>query len=164
MEYILFVGQEANFQSRTILIPYEKFLSVRSEDYKILKMYSFKNIKFQIDNECYNVDNLLLINFIRNGNIGTLEESEHSRICCRMIQYADSSDYCDDKDKPWLKDSKFELCGGFNHIKNYCNLIKNSPYKIVDSFLCLSTDDGKMNFSPVDTVLEMYEKYFSLSK
>lgn len=37
MAYILYVAQEANFESRTMLIPMEEFLKVRQDDYHLLK-------------------------------------------------------------------------------------------------------------------------------
>jgi len=45
--YILFIGQESNFGSRSMLIPAKEFLGLetRKKDYETLKKYS-KKVKF----------------------------------------------------------------------------------------------------------------------
>ncbi len=43
---LLFVSREANFQSRTMLIPMEEFLKVRQEEYNLLKNYSKSKDQF----------------------------------------------------------------------------------------------------------------------
>lgn len=168
--YILFVGQEANFQSRSILIPYKEFVSVRSADYEILKKYSHKNVVFNLDDKYsdkysdkyYTVDNLLVQNILPNGYI---EKTEYTSICSSLIFYAEHSDFCDKEDKIWIEKSKFHLCKGFNHIKNHCILLHNILHKnklnIIDSFLCLESINGTMEFPPVDSVVEMYDQYFT---
>jgi hypothetical protein len=55
---------------------------------------------------------------------------------------------------------------GFNHVINYCNFrnktsYKGQPINIVEGFLVLETRDGEINMPVVDTVEEMYEKFFS---
>jgi hypothetical protein len=70
----------------------------------------------------------------------------------------DENCYLEMKDKTWYDQSKGGFCKGFNHIKNYKEWV-NKP-NIINSFLVLSTDDGKLNIPTVDTVEELLQKYY----
>ncbi len=153
-DYILFVSQDANFQSRTMLIPIIEFLKVRDDDYKILKSSSIKNKKFTLNKKEYIVDNLLIIDYINVegcDNIFTQTNKEYNLVCNELRSYADGMDnecYFYMKDKIWYDLSITNLCGGFNHIYNYktCKEIKkykNKEINIVDSFLVLEARYGK---------------------
>lgn len=166
-EYILYLAQQANFQTRSILIPAADFLAVRSDDYHILKNNSVKNYKFNIDGREYLVDNLLLDNIIWDGNMGRHEKAVYTEICADLKQYADGMEddqYIRLEDKAWYDNSKINLCKGFNHIKNFVackKKLENQGIKIIDAFLVLETDHGKYQIPDVDTVEEMFEKYYS---
>ena len=59
-EYILFCFQEANFQTRSMLIPCNLLNEKRQNDIKLLKKYS-NSCKIKVKNVTYDVNNLLLI-------------------------------------------------------------------------------------------------------
>jgi len=153
-DYILYVSQQGNFQSRSMLIPMLEFLKVRNEDYNLLKRSSIKNHKFTLDNEEYIVDNLILNNYENvNENSYTQTDSEYRILCNHLISYADGMDddwYFKMKDKAWYDLAITNLCRGFNHIYNYkmCKEIteyKDKQINIVDSFLVLESRHGKYN-------------------
>lgn len=161
-KYILYVGQEANFQSRSMLIPAKLFIEARPEWYEILKKHTIKNVKFgEIQ-----IDNLLVVNYIFDNGIGVLEKTEYSEICQMLTHYADGLDddcYLNMIDKKWYDLAQCNLCGGFNHSKNY-QTIKDKCHQnnivLLDSFLVLESDDHKLNISPVETVNELFETYY----
>ena len=142
-EYILFVGQCACFQSRTILIPKNEFLKVRSNDYNILKSYSKSQILKGNKDKYYIVKNYLpnIINY--KDNIGTQEQTPYSNICNILMFYADRFDansYMDLSDDIWVDKSIYNLCGGFDHLENFTKLVKMTEYNgekiiISDTFL-----------------------------
>lgn len=170
-EYILFVGQCSNFQSRTMLIPYKEFIKAREEDYNILKKHS-KKAKFIIDDQEHFVDNLLIIDYKWIGNHGHQVVTEYTSFCGQLESYADGTDmyneetgkcenvYCDLKDKEWYDTALINLTGGFNHIKNYTKLKKE--YNIVDSFLVLESNDGELQYPMFDTVQEMMKEFYNI--
>lgn len=173
MKYILYCAQEANFQTRSMLIPYELLPENRLADLSILKKHS-KPHTFTFDGKDYHVDNLLIQNIIweRDGNgnrsHGYQEITEYLKIINEFTRYADGMDedcYLDLNDKNWCDSAILNLCGGFNNIKNYCQLrsmtsYEDKPIEIIDGFLVLETDDGKLNLPSVDTVEEMFQKYY----
>jgi len=173
-DYILFLGQEANFQTRSMLIPAKEFMEVRAEDYKLLKESAEKNYKFIIDGEEYVIDNILFQNYKEQGKgCFSQEQHEHSKVCNDLLRYADGMDddwYCDMKDKVWYdKVPKTMLCNGFNHIKNYkfcknITKIKGKDINIVDGFLVLEVTEGILKMPPCDTVEEMYEMFYNKKK
>src|SRR5690606_30846258 len=165
MEYILFVGQEANFQSRCMLIPAKEFIESRPDIYNLLKKRSIKNYTFRLNDKDYFIDNLLLQNYKREGSMGVPEKKDYSEFCWKLTNYADGMDegnYFDIRDKQWY-DKSIIIVGdnGFNHIKNYVNIKNKKEYNIIDGFLVLELEDGKLYLPDVDTVSEMYSKYFS---
>jgi hypothetical protein len=158
-EYILFIGQEANFGARTILIPKKEFLQVRNKEFLLLKRCSQKNI---ILNNV-EIDNLLPQKFIRQGNVGTLEMEEYTEICEMLNNSAEGEDYySDEKDDIWVSKSirGWNIKGGtdFDHIRIYNNIISSEKYNITDSFLYIALD----NISPFKTVAEMYETIYGI--
>ena len=145
MEYILFVADCARFQTRSMLIPYSTFPKA---SYELLKKHSTTRTIRD-----YHVDHLLLRNTIWNGNHGTEEQNEYTYLCHQLESYADGMDeghYYDESDKLWYDHAITNLCKGFNHLKNYANCkdithIQGKEIKIVDSFLCLTMDDNKLD-------------------
>ena len=128
-KYILFCAQQANFQSRTMLIPYDKYLLCEKliKDFDILRKHS-KPMTFVIDHQNYEIDNLILSNIIWHGNSGINQETEYSKIINDLMIYADGwlndehTHYLRKCDKIWYDKTYTNLCQGFNHIKNYCML------------------------------------------
>lgn len=169
-DYILYMGQEANFQTRSMLIPAKKFLSVpkRKDDYEVLKKCSIKNYKFDIDKKTYVIKNLLTFNLVEvDKNMFKYEQTEYSKICGELLHYADGSDYCFyEEDEVWYGHTIGNFCGGgFNHIKNYdkfktATKIKDHDINIIDSFLVLETHDKQIELPPFDTVDEMMKTLY----
>jgi hypothetical protein len=61
MNYILYIAQESNSQSRSMLIPMEAFLRVRYEDYNILKQHATRQV-LTLDKP-YIVDQVLFMHY-----------------------------------------------------------------------------------------------------
>lgn len=161
MKFILWCNQEGNAQTRSLLIPADLLNKKRREQLEELKRYRIKECKE------YNV---ILIDhvysFDSQGNKIGVHVSERDKraddIVVNISYYADwSHQYCLDKeDEVWAFQSFDTLCRGFNHIKNFKELLtlkewKGVPIEIVDSFLILESKNGVQNQSPWDTSEEM---------
>lgn len=144
-DYILFVLQEGNFQSRSMIVPTQLFLKVRQEEYNTLKQYSVKTTAGINDKEFTVVDNLIIQPIVFDGNIGTPKKKPFTDFYHQLLGYADGMDegcYYDTKDKEWYDDAIIQLCQGFNHVENYlkCKYMteKAGEYvNITESFLFL---------------------------
>lgn len=166
--YIALVLQEAGFQSRSILAPTDKFLEVRNKEYGLLKEHATDRV-FTIKGVDYNVPRVLVNNLsLEEGclNVYTCDKTPYLRATQMMLHYADESDgLWDLKDYQWLNDSIFNVCGGFNHITNYLNLLKTCKDKgveLFDSFLVLESRENKLQTEPrYDTVNEMLLDMYS---
>ena len=162
-QYILYLAQQSNFQTRSMIIPAKEFIDARKDEYAMLKRLSSKNHKFILDQKEYIIDNLLVQNYNLIGNIGSQEKHEHTDICNLLSGYADGLDdyyYFDMCDKPWYDKSIINLCGGFNHVKNYisCKVhCKNKGIDIIDGFLILQSRNGQIEIPYCDTVNELYK-------
>jgi hypothetical protein len=165
--YILYVTSDANFQTKSMLIPFAEFIKARSEDYELLVTASIRNYKFNIDGEEHIIDNLLCQNYIWTKNMGVAEKHSHTETCNQLFAYADGFDgHFNLEDKAWYDSAMINLCKGFNHIKNYTKLKqmthhKGKPVNIINSFLLLELKDGTLEMPTCDTVDEMYEMYYS---
>lgn len=170
-DYILYIAQDGNFQSRSILIPAKKFLSIpdMKKNYEIIKKCSIKDYKIKLDNVCITVDNLLIHNLIPSNEIlgaFQFELTEYSTICVDLSRYADGVEYTiHPDDNIWYDDSIGGFCNGFNHIKNYnkfkkATKVKGKDVNIIDSFLVLETREGKFEISLFDTVDEMMKALY----
>jgi hypothetical protein len=168
MKYVLYCAQEANFQTRSMLIPYDLIMaSKRKEDLEILRKHASSKT-FTIDDEEYVVDNLVIQDYTWDGRSGSQVPHEYTKIVNDLTRYADGleEECLREQDIKWYDSSITNLTGGFNNVKNYCRLRQLNSYKdkqieIVEGFLVLETDNGKLKFSSVDTVEEMYMKYYS---
>jgi len=156
--YILFIGQESNFGSRSMLIPAKEFLGLetRKKDYETLKKYS-KKVKFITNSKEYIVDNTLILNIKwekkeNNTSIGSFDKTEYSKICHELIQYAncwEKNIYSKIEDKIWVDGAILDICDSFDNIQDYIkcrqmNEYNNKKINIIDSFLVLESDDGKL--------------------
>ncbi len=170
--YILFCAQEANFQTRSMLIPYDLIMQCpeRVKDLEVLRQHAVKNVEFQHRDQKYLVDQLLVQNITWIGNLGKRDETPFSRIINEFRSYADGMDsdcYIQMYDKEWYKDAICHIASkGFNHVVNYCDFkkrMKAEKYstEIVEGFLVLESNNGKLSMPPVDTVEEMFSKYYS---
>ncbi len=146
---LLFVSREANFQSRTMLIPMEEFLKVRQEEYNLLKNYS-KSELFQLnDGSEYKVDNVLYIHYKKESkNCYSQIITPYLKFVNELTSYANGMDhydfetntvencYFEMKDQIWYDLAKTNLCDGCNHVLNHKRLLEEYP-NIVESFLVL---------------------------
>jgi predicted SprT family Zn-dependent metalloprotease len=169
-KYILYCGQEANFQTRSMLIPYDLIMKCeqRSNDIKILRENAEHNIQFEHKGTTYVVVQLIIQYITFNNGIGTHDQMPFTRITNELTHYADwgSEQLLHLYDKEWLDATIYNVSSkGFNHIVNYCKTRNKKTYKgksieIVEGFLVLESTNGKVLKPSVDTVEEMYEKYY----
>lgn len=157
MECILFLSEEANFQSRTMLIPKNLFLSVRNDDYMLLKQHAIKQL-FIVDNQEHIIDNVLYVYYKQETKTSLTQiSSPYLQIvneltgyaCENTIYYDFNTDereygYYDVNDEVWYPNAITNLCGGFNHVSNHKYLLKKYP-NISESFVVLNVDDPKIN-------------------
>ena len=153
-DYILYIAQCANFQSRIMLIPIIEFLKVRSDDYDMLKNLSLKDQNFTLDNKKYIVDNLLVIDYVNDDDtyrVFSQTDSSYRLLCNHLTSYAEGMDedcYFHEKDELWYKSAIIFLTTGFNHIYNHKRFkqmtnYKNKTINVVDSFLVLESQNNK---------------------
>lgn len=143
-KYILFCAQDANFQTRSMLIPYEKYIQCNSliKDLDVLRKVSF-NETFEIEGKKFVVKNLIVREIWGNES----DYKDYYKITDRLTHMADGVE-CSNLDKIWYDDSEINLCRGFDHIGNFFNLLNKTKYngkdiKIVESFLVLETHNGR---------------------
>lgn len=177
-EYILIIQQEANFQSRSVLIPKKEFLEdeKRRSEFETLKNY----VKENKNKGNKNVPNVIIQNIIWERNekgqrtAGRCEDNPATSIIGSimfLVQDSWDPDMGSIADRKWLDKSISNFCSGFNHIKNYLSILKEGVFKqgrfiikpeqITDSFLVLEADDGVINEPPVDTVEELLEELYA---
>jgi hypothetical protein len=158
--YILFCSQDAGFQTRSMLIPYDLLMSCeeRRKDIETMRKYSIKTD---------DIDNLLIQNITYEGDIGYYDKTPISEIIHEFKEYADGFDgIFKSYDEKWVKEIIPRVASnGFNHTNNYCNFRHRKVYKrkkinIVDGFLVLETSNGKFEDIPFDTVEEMMESLY----
>lgn len=147
MEYILFVAKEANFQSRTMLIPVELLTKVRKDQFESLKTFSERmsenTYKFIIE---YQKKSKFIFSQVNHPMLQFVNF---------MSSYAygmDDDCYFGLDDKIWYDKSFINLCGGFDHQQNFERLMnlteyKNISIKIIEGFLIL---EGKMDLNSDD--------------
>lgn len=138
-EYILFVFQAAQFNPTFIMVPAIEFIQARKDDYQILIDSSEKNVKFDVGDEYYNVNNLITLS-IEDGKPAN---TKYSKICQDINTYAymnNSGVYFIFQDKLWVDDSKCGTCTNSDNIEGYIKekqKLRKKGYKIIDSFLVL---------------------------
>lgn len=167
-QYILFCAQEANFQTRSMLIPYNDIMKSpkRVADLQILRDNCEKNVIISnifngsteeqsseyssySDGEEYVVDQLLTQNIIWNGKLGSPEITPCTDIIGEFTRYADGSeDYLfHEEDKVWISGIKRRVASkGFDHVMNYCKFRYKTKYRhklidIVEGFLILQMSE-----------------------
>lgn len=141
-DYILFIGQECKFQSRSILIPIKDFIAVRKEEFETLKNNSKEEVLL-IGKEEVKLKGTLKQKILWENNTGHQKREIYTEICNMLTNYAfgmDDDCYYDLKDKTWYDKSYINLCKGFNHVNNYilCSSMKKyngNEINIVESFL-----------------------------
>lgn len=144
-DYILFVLQESNFQSRSMIVPKKLFLEVRQNDYDILKQYSVKTTASINKKEFIVVDNLIIQPIIFDKQSRFPKKKPFTDLYYQLLGYANGIKeecYYNTKDLNWYEDSIIQLCQGFNHVENYlkCKYMTEAAcanINIIDSFLFL---------------------------
>jgi len=178
-KYILFILQEGNTQSRSLLVPYDKFLCVenRKQDYEILKKHAKKYI-YKKNGTHDTINNVIFINYSADDEtckIWSQDSTEYTKIINDISFYADwSYNFSDSEyghrltnvnDEIWVDDIYKDFCSGFNHIETYLTCqamteIENKQIDIVDSFLILQTYGNVYKFPLYDTVDEMLQDMY----
>ncbi len=174
-KYILYCGQLGNFQTRSMLIPYDEIMQCpeRVADLQTLRDHSSKNVEFEHKGEKYIVDQVLYNNITWTNGLGYHDKNPYSRITSDFMSYADTLEfgcYIHLYDTVW-RDLVIPYCAskGFNDVLNYCNFrnkteYKNQPIEIVEGFLVLETNNGNPHSMPdIDTINEMYQKYYGFT-
>lgn len=145
-EYILFVGQYGNFESRTMLIPAKNFLHVRFEDYQLLKKWAVQKT-FTKNNEQITVENFLLDSYVLSddknvGSIRTQEIREYTSLCNDLVWYAEGQKNCYARlvDMNWYDVLLCNLTKSFDNLQNLLDLsqlkyFNGKKIKIIESFL-----------------------------
>ena len=148
-KYYLFCAQQANFQTRTLLIPQCLLSESRNKQWCDIKTYCKNNII---------ANNVIIINLVWEGNCGTIDpiDKQLSELCSIFESVStdygldDNAFYGDDYDRDWQLYCYINLCGGFNHVGNYKQLLQLTHHdehdiEIVDSILVLYSDQGELH-------------------
>lgn len=170
-DYLLFVLQEGNFQSRTMIVPTQLFLKARQNEYDILKQYSVKTTAGINDKEFTVVDNLIIQPIVFDGNVGTPKKKPFTEFYYQLLGYANGMDegcYYNTKDVEWYDNALIELYQGFNHVETYlkCKYMtgKSGGYvNITDSFLFLEKNlkkkkHVKLENKQIETLINSFEQ------
>lgn len=143
--YILFCSQDANFQTRTMLIPYDKYLQCQQliKDLDILRNNS-TNKTFLINDNPKTVEKFLTREIFSDNES---DYKDYYSIIDKLTHYADGVDECHYDDEIWYDTAICNLCRGYNHLINYFGLLESKEYKakpirIIESFLVIETDNG----------------------
>ncbi len=162
MEYLLFIFQEANFQSRSALIPAEPFLKLHQADWDLLKSYSREEL---LDGHI--VPNVLWEEIQWEGNRGSPVQTPFSN-ALHDLQGGVQGYPRTEEDLTWCRygdwieglvgDKEQEItrvqaeiytdfCGGFDHVETFLEALKmtsidSKPIRIVDSLLVLERNLG----------------------
>ncbi len=170
-KYILFCAQDANFQTRSMLIPYDKFRECRQrwDQWIQLTTSSITQAPFTVRGKKYIVDKLLIQNITWDEGNGSFDKTPLTDIIHQLRCYADGFNdgyVFESEDELWLSHALGNVASrGFNHIGNYCNFRNTTEYdgvpiEIVDGLLVLESNNGVINLPDVHTVSEMYQKYY----
>jgi hypothetical protein len=166
-KYILYCAQDANFQTRSMLIPYDDIMECenRVKDLEILRFHAVKNATFKHRGNTYVVDQLLIENLVPSSFGLTAEITPYTSITNNFTRCA--MRMCEPIPEKWFKGIITEVASkGFNNVTNYCNFrnrttYKNKPIEIVEGFLVLQFQDGEFDMPNVDTEQEMFDVYYS---
>lgn len=171
-KYILYCAQDANFQTRSMLCPYDAMMAcpARALDFAILREECSRDVKIDCQGQIYTVDQLLIQNYVdsdhtSSGYRSNQEESRYSKITNNLTFYADSWEPemgAKPEDQEWISGMIQNVASsGFNHVTNYCMTRNATQYKgqnidIVEGFLVLQARNGKLDIPLVSTVQELF--------
>jgi hypothetical protein len=151
---ILFCFEEANFQTRSLLVPQEEFERARGDQLRLLRENALHDVKVETDKGVVDsVQHLILQNFTtaETKTHAVADPSPVSSILHDLYVFADGWEgrsAFEEKDHLWLPSSISGLAKGFDHVANYISLRAMTEYsrfkfEIVEAFLVLETRDGK---------------------
>jgi len=154
MKYILYCAQEANFQTRSMLIPYDLIMKCeqRVKDLQVLRDNALHDVSVNRCGKEYIVDQLLVQNVSWSGNHGKYDDNQFIEITHELMNYADGMEpghLFKEYDVEWIQHIIPDIAShGFEHIINYCdfrNRIKyrGKPIQIVEGFLVLESNDDQ---------------------
>lgn len=156
--WILFCAQEAGFQTRSMLIPYDLYIKdpERLAGLELLRNHAVDRT-FEIRGKVYEIKNLLVQDIRWNGKMG--RHVDHPATTGALTRYADGYRTCVSLDDDELYEHSIRNIAskGFNHYRNYTNFLQNPTHKynIVESFLVVESNNGKPEKPQFDTVEEM---------
>src|SRR5690242_17200153 len=117
-DFILFLAREANFQSRTMLIPKDLLTPKRLRQFDELRSCSEK---LSDNTYCHHMK------LIWDGNRGYQLPQPINQFVNYFTSYAcgmEEECYFDMDDKEWYDNSFCNLCYGFDHVSNFNELMK----------------------------------------
>lgn len=160
-QYILYCAQEANFQTRSMLVPVLFLDTETREKFNGLKTYGKKIL--------YRKTNKYIGHLILQETCDDIYEDPDElykyKLCNYFTQFAnqspahdldetsenDQNDQNCAKNYKWFNYVSDNLCKGYDHVKNYLTLLETTRIddeckdniEIVDSFLVLETYNGE---------------------
>lgn len=144
-DYILFVSSDANFQTKSMIVPAREFMEIRSDHIEILRKYAYDVTCTNSKKEQINVHNFLkreLIPCSDNNNGWTTRQTEWSPVWTDIMKWMNGDKRIELIDQVWWKKTKVQLAKGKNHVQNWNRLNKMTSYqgksiRIIESFLSL---------------------------
>ena len=176
-EHLLYCGQDANFQTRTMLIPKKLLTEKRLNDWKKMKSSSKEIVEIQngflatVEHKSYGLGG----NCMNEEFMNSLSEEQKTiySICLEFTMMADGlCGDCDDyyyfdkEDYKWYTKTIINLGKGFDHYDTFKDLMnlkhhKGRPIKILEGILCLETLNGKIKEqSKIKSTGELLYKYY----
>lgn len=186
MEYLLFIFQEGNFQSRSALIPAEPFLKLHKADWDLLKSHSreemldghlvpnvlWEEIQWEgrsgrpvqapFSNALYDLQ----------GGVQGYPRTEEDLTWCQYGNWVEGLFEDEEEEKTRVEAEIYtDFCGGFDHVENFLEALKmtsidSKPIRIVDSLLVLERNLGRHGqqredyqpplFKTVDQLLDFF--------
>ncbi len=159
-KYILFCAQEANFQTRSMLIPYDLIMNNdnRVKDLQMLREEAFHNVEIEHRRTKYVIDQLLIHHDIEfDNNLNMQPSNPSARIIDELTSYADDLDIYLSRDEEWYTRAICNVMHGFNHPSNYINFRNKTEYEgklieIVEGFLVLENEDIEHGYFKLSAV------------
>lgn len=164
-DYLLFVAQCANFQSRSMLIPAKEFFAEHKREWQLMRESC---VSETLDGQY--VDHLLWRIVDWKGALGAPQRTDWNAIVVKL-ETAMEGDELDISpwDPLWSQKAKRNVISGLDNVDIYCRAQKltewqGKPIRIVDSILILEQNrreqvTSKWERPPFSTVDECLEDY-----
>ena len=134
MKYILFVAQEGTFETRSLLLPVDGMPRIIRDQLDILRQHAKLSIvTSKFNGQSYAIDQLIIWK--------STDRSDYNNVIKQFINYANKGikyfhDGDPQYDSKWIRYVKFNLCSGFDHLKNFYYL---RTLDIIEDFLILQS-------------------------